>query len=220
MLVMGDNEISRSHVKSVAKAMLLLETLAYIVEYRRIESSEHINRTKQITGTLIVQMQNDRRYQSELETLDIPILIQASALHDIGKIGIPDRILLKPGKLAADEFKTIETHTTLGSDIFESLAFDFANDVYFDYCLTISRYHHERWNGKGYPDGLKQEEIPLIARIVALVDVYDALVSERVYKKAFTHDQAVGIIKSESGSHFDPGIVEAFIACESKIKQI
>jgi putative two-component system response regulator len=198
----------------------LLEILANMIEYRCIETSEHINRTKKITEIFLFQIRDNHRFKPELEVINIPILVQASALHDIGKIGIPDSILLKPGKLTADEFKIIETHTTLGSEIFESLVFDFKNDVYFDYCQIISRYHHERWDGKGYPDKLKQEEIPLMARIVALVDVYDALVSERVYKKAFTHDQAVGIIKSESGSHFDPGIVDAFIACESKIKRI
>jgi len=136
-------------------------------------------------------------------------LIKASALHDIGKIGISDGILLKPGKLTPDEFDVIKTHTTIGSQIIENIAATLPdNDMYLKYANDICHYHHERWDGAGYPCGLKGEELPLSARIISVVDVYDALVSPRCYKPAFPHDVSLDIITEGRGTQFDPDIVD------------
>jgi len=186
-----------------------LEVLATIIEYRNLESGTHIRRTTLLTEILINRMLESEKFKPALEALNIPSLIKASALHDIGKIGIPDGILLKPGKLTNDEFNMIKTHTTVGSHIIDSIAENLPdNDNYLKYAKDICHYHHERWDGNGYPAGLSAEEIPLSARIISIVDVYDALVSPRCYKDAFSHDIALSIITEGRGTQFDPDLVD------------
>ena len=186
-----------------------LEVLATIIEYRNLESGTHIRRTTLLTEILINRMFESDKFKAALEALNIPSLIKASALHDIGKIGIPDGILLKPGKLTNDEFNMIKTHTTVGSHIIDSIAENLPdNDNYLKYAKDICHYHHERWDGNGYPAGLSSDEIPLSARIISIVDVYDALVSPRCYKDAFSHDIALGIITEGRGTQFDPDLVD------------
>lgn len=188
----------------------MLETLADMIEYRSLESGMHIKRTQKLTEILVKHLLTSRIYGPLLANCNIKAMIKASALHDIGKIGIPDNILLKPGKLTPEEFDIIKTHTVIGSDIFNSLLQQ-QEDEYYRFCYEISRSHHERWDGSGYPDHLSKEDIPLSARILALVDVYDALVSTRCYKEAIPHDEAIHIIEQGSGSHFDPSIVDALL---------
>jgi len=186
-----------------------LEVLATIIEYRNLESGTHIRRTTLLTEILVARMFEHEKFKPALEALNIPSLIKASALHDIGKIGIPDGILLKPGKLTNDEFNMIKTHTTVGSHIIDSIAENLPdNDHYLKYAKDICHYHHERWDGNGYPTGLSSEEIPLSARIISVVDVYDALVSPRCYKDAFSHEIALNIITEGRGTQFDPDIVD------------
>ena len=186
-----------------------LEVLATIIEYRNLESGAHIRRTTLLTEVLVAKMLEIEQFKTALLSENIHSLIKASALHDIGKIGISDSILLKPGKLTPDEFDVIKTHTSIGSDIIDSISSTLPdNDMYLKYAKDICHSHHERWDGKGYPSGLQREEIPLSARIISIVDVYDALVSPRCYKGAYSHEVSINIIMDGRGTQFDPNIVD------------
>jgi len=186
-----------------------LEVLATIIEYRNLESGAHVRRTTLLTGAIVAKMLELEKFMPALLAENIHSLIKASALHDIGKIGISDSILLKPGKLTPDEFDVIKTHTTIGSQIIDSIAIDLPDhDMYLKYAEDICHNHHERWDGTGYPCGLKGEEIPLSARIISVVDVYDALVSPRCYKGPISHDVSLQIINEGRGTQFDPSIVD------------
>ncbi|MCL2222134.1 MAG: response regulator [Oscillospiraceae bacterium] len=186
-----------------------LEVLATIIEYRNLESGAHIRRTTLLTEVLINKMLKTKKFRAALENENISSMIKASALHDIGKIGIPDSILLKPGKLTSEEFDVIKTHPTIGSRIIDSISENLPdNDLYLKYAKEICHFHHERWDGKGYPDGKKEDDIPLSARIVSVVDVYDALTSSRCYKEAFSHEVSLDILAQERGTQFDPNIID------------
>ncbi len=194
------------HTKEV-----FMETMADLIECRSAESGQHVKRTKHLCELLLMQLVESSPYMDQLRGADCTAMVKAVPLHDIGKIAIPDSILLKPGKLTQEEFEVIKTHTTEGSKIIDTLIENEINDSYIHFCHDICLYHHERWDGKGYPTGLAGEDIPLPARVMALVDVYDALVSERCYKTAMSHGKAVQIIEESSGTHFDPAIVDAFL---------
>lgn len=202
----------------VATKETFLETMAGMIEYRSLESGEHIYRTKKLTEIMVMQIIIGSEYRQQLLKTNYSAMIKASALHDVGKIGIPDNILLKPGKLTPEEFKVIETHTIIGADMIKSMMLINDEDEYFKHSYDIARSHHERWDGNGYPDKLKGEDIPLSARIVSIVDVYDALVSERCYKKAFSHEQAVDIITKDAGTHFDPELVRVFLEIQDRFR--
>jgi putative two-component system response regulator len=162
-----------------------------------------------LTEALIKKMLEIERFRPILLAENVLSLIKASALHDIGKIGISDSILLKPGKLTSDEFDVIKKHTTIGSQIIDSIAATLPdNDMYLKYANDICHYHHERWDGNGYPSGFKGDEIPISARIISVVDVYDALVSPRCYKGAYSHEVSLEIITEGRGTQFDPDIVD------------
>jgi len=198
-----------------------LEVLATIIEYRNLESGAHIRRTTLLTEILVGIMMDLEKFKAALLIENIPSLVKASALHDIGKIGIPDGILLKPGKLTTEEFNIIKTHTTIGSHIIDSISETLPdNDQYLKYAKDICYYHHERWDGKGYPSGLGGEEIPLAARIISVVDVYDALVSPRCYKDPYSHDVSLGIITEGRGTQFDPDIVDIIPVVSDAFKRI
>lgn len=186
----------------------IIETLGNIVEYRNLESGQHIQRVKLYTKILGEQMMEDYP-EYALTPQKLEIIVSASALHDVGKISIPDSILLKPGRLTAEEFEHMKQHTTKGCDIIESMP-DIWTDEYRNACYEICRYHHERYDGRGYPDKLQGDEIPISAQIVSLADVYDALVNERVYKKAFPKDVAYEMIMNNECGVFSPKIYECF----------
>ena len=186
-----------------------LEVLATIIEYRNLESGAHIRRTTLLTEVLVMKMLEMEQFRPALLEGNYHSLIKASALHDIGKVGISDSILLKPGKLTPDEFDVIKTHTTIGGNIIDSISSTLPdNDMYLKYAKDICQNHHEKWDGKGYPRGLKEDEIPLSARMVSIVDVYDALVSPRCYKGAYSHEVSLGIIMEGRGTQFDPNLVD------------
>ena len=198
-----------------------LEVLATIIEYRNLESGTHIRRTTLLSEALVEKMLESGKFKSELNEINILSLVKASALHDIGKIAIPDGILLKPGKLTPDEFNIIKTHTTIGSNVIDSIATNLPDtDQYLKFAKEICHYHHERWDGHGYPAGLKGEEIPLAARIISIVDVYDALISPRCYKDPFTHNVSMDILTEGSGTQFDPKIIEILPDVADAFKQI
>ena len=186
----------------------ILETMADLIEYRSMESGEHIRRTGTLTTHLINHLIARTPYASQIVALDPSLLVKAVVMHDIGKIGIPDGILLKPGRLTPEEFEVIKTHTTIGKDIVESILVK-DDSRYLQHCRDICHFHHERFDGKGYPTGISGEDIPLTARILSVVDVYDALTTKRVYKPAYSHEDSVNMILEGSGTQFDPVVADA-----------
>lgn len=186
----------------------IIDILGTVVEYRNLESGEHIKRVKGFTEILAREaMKCFPEYGLTEELIDA--IVATSSLHDIGKIVISDSILLKPGKLTAEEFATMKSHTTRGSEILMNIQ-DIWGDEYQKVGYEICRYHHERYDGKGYPDRLKGEEIPVSAQLVSIADVYDALVSERVYKKAYPKDEAFRMIMEGECGVFSPKLLECF----------
>ncbi|MBF0103395.1 MAG: two-component system response regulator [Desulfobacterales bacterium] len=183
-----------------------------LAETRDNETGNHIRRTQHYLKLLATKLVESSRYRPFLSEEYIMLLYKSAPLHDIGKVGIPDRILLKPGKLTFEEFEVMKTHTTIGRN--SILAAEQLLDTqtsFLKYAHEIAYTHHEKWDGTGYPEGLSGDAIPVSGRLMALVDVYDALISKRVYKPAFPHEKAVTIIKEGSGNHFDPEVVNAFL---------
>jgi putative two-component system response regulator len=160
------------------------------------------------------------KYQSEVDAEFVRLIYQTSPLHDIGKVGIPDAVLLKPGQFNDIEFEIMQQHTRLGAQTLDAALERYPEARFLKIARDIALTHHERWDGTGYPQGLKGEQIPLCGRIVAVADVYDALTSRRVYKPAFDHAVARSIILKDSGTHFDPDIVDAFLAVEDEFVEI
>ncbi len=194
----------------------IIDVLGEVVEHRNLESGEHIKRVKSYTGILAGELM--RRYpEYGLTEEEIRIIVSASALHDVGKITIPDSILLKPAKLTTEEFEYIKSHTIRGCEILESIK-GVWDEKYAKKDWEICRYHHERYDGKGYPEGLVGEEIPVSAQIVAVADVYDALVSERVYKSAYTPEQAYYMIMNGECGMFSPKLMECFRAVRKEME--
>jgi len=197
-----------------------LQGLANAIEHRDLESGEHVKRTQLFVKTLIDYLiKSEAVYAEELKKLQPDIVMKSMALHDVGKIAIPDIILLKPGKLDAAEYEIMKTHTTRGKEIIGELG-DVNSSLYLKHCEDICYCHHERWDGKGYPRQLKEDEIPLSARLAALADVYDALVSARVYKAAMTYEEAINIITEGKGTQFDPVIADAVVQIQDQFREI
>ncbi len=185
--------------------------MASLAETRDNETGMHLRRTQNYMRLLAEHLHQHSPYASQLNEGVIELLYKSTPLHDIGKVGIPDHILLKPGKLTAEEFRIMQKHSELGAHIIaEAEALLDAPSSFLRYAREIAHYHHENWDGSGYPKGLKGEAIPLSARLMAVADVYDALISKRCYKEAFSHEDATGFIESQVGRKFDPVIVEAF----------
>ena len=200
-----------------------IHSLATLAETRDNETGAHILRTQRYVEALAKQLAKSRQYADQLDPRTIQLFFKSAPLHDIGKVGVPDAILLKPGKLTDDEFEIMKTHAELGYQALLKAeeAFEMEKKPNFlVHARDIAYCHHERWNGKGYPRGLAGENIPLSGRIMAVADVYDALISKRVYKPPFPHAKALAIIKEESGTHFDPHLVGAFEAIEEEFSRI
>jgi putative two-component system response regulator len=187
--------------------------MASLAETRDNETGMHLRRTQNYVKRLAQRLATDSRYAEELSEEVIEQLFKSAPLHDIGKVGIPDGILLKPGRLTPQEFQIMKDHPVLGDRILASAERRLESpSTFLRFAREIARHHHENWDGSGYPDGLAGEAIPLSARLMAVADVYDALISKRCYKSAFDHDQACAFILQASGSKFDPTIVDAFRA--------
>jgi putative two-component system response regulator len=196
---------------------LLVFSLAKLAESRDEDTGSHLERMREYSKLLAVQLRKSSDYREQITPDFIRAIYLTSPLHDIGKVGIPDRILLKPGRLTTDEFEIMKSHTLIGRDTLEASLQADPTAQYLRLARDIAAAHHERFNGTGYPYGLRGEEIPLAARIVAVADVYDALTTKRVYKEAYSHEFARQLIVEESGKHFDPVIVDAFVTIESQI---
>ena len=206
-------------VKHIQEASAV--AMAALAETRDNETGNHIRRTRHYVQILAEQLRPHPRFAAVLSESFIAELFRSAPLHDIGKVGIPDRILLKPGKLDDAEFTTMKTHTTLGKEAVETAERQMGVHIEFlRITKDIAYSHHERWDGRGYPQGLAGEDIPLAARLMALADVYDALISARVYKPAMSHADASAIIVAERGKHFDPDIVDAFLARQEDFQGI
>ncbi|WP_299181663.1 two-component system response regulator [uncultured Neptuniibacter sp.] len=199
-----------------------IQALASLAETRDNETGNHIRRTSHYVKALAEDLRDHNHFTDELTDRNIELIYKSAPLHDIGKVGIPDKILLKPGKLSTDEFKIMMTHTTLGADAISNAENEtgLTGVSFLQYAKEISSCHHEKWDGSGYPEGLKGNDIPLSGRLMALADVYDALITKRVYKPAFDHQKAKGIILEGRGSHFDPLITDSFIRIEQQFIEI
>jgi putative two-component system response regulator len=198
-------------------AMFVLASLA---ESRDPETGEHLERIRSYSHILAEELRNNSSYADRIVNKFIEDLYRSSPLHDIGKIGIPDSILLKPGSLTNEEFEIMKQHTIIGADAFTRTMRTAASAGFLEMAADIAHYHHERFDGTGYPEGLKGNQIPLVSRIVALADVYDALTSSRVYKPAFRPEISYVMICQERGKQFDPVIVDAFIARHENFLQV
>lgn len=194
--------------------------LAKLAESRDTDTGAHLERVQYYCRSLAQQMATLEKYQTVISPEFVRLMFQTSPLHDIGKVGIPDAVLLKPGRLDPHEFDIMKSHTTIAAQTLDAALSKFPGVSFLKMARDIAESHHEKFDGSGYPQGLKGEEIPLCGRILALADVYDALTSKRVYKPAFTHDAAKGIILESSGKHFDPDVVDCFLAREDQFISI
>lgn len=195
-------------------------TLASLAETRDNETGAHILRTQRYVKVLAEHLQDHPRFAEVLTDENIDLLYKSAPLHDIGKVGIPDSILLKPDKLTTEEFEIMKGHAVLGADALKVAERELGSNSFLRFAREIARSHHEKWDGGGYPAGLSGDDIPVSGRLMALADVYDALISKRVYKAAFSHKQARGIILEGDGTHFDPDVVKAFLSLEDQFKVI
>ena len=198
--------------------MAIIVGLAKLAESRDDDTGKHLARIRHYT-TLIASAFT-KLFPNDLSPEEVPIIGSTSVLHDIGKVGIPDSILLNPNTLSEDQFAMMKRHATIGTDILLALSEQLGRDPWVDTAIQITLGHHEHWDGSGYPFGLRGDVISLPARIVAVADVYDALTTKRVYKEAMPHIEATSIIKNESGSHFDPMVVEAFCSVVDDVEEI
>jgi HD-GYP domain-containing protein (c-di-GMP phosphodiesterase class II) len=204
--------------KSLSLERALLKTMAELVERRDDITGGHIDRTQRGIKILLDEVLKSGVYREKTKDWDIDLIIQSSQLHDIGKISIEDRILKKPEKLDEVEFEEMKKHTTFGEQIIKKIETMTKESEFLQYARILAVSHHEKWDGTGYPNGLKEDEIPLLGRIMAIADVYDALISERSYKNALTHEEAVKIIMDGKEKHFDPFLTDIFLVVSDKFK--
>ncbi|MBF0529655.1 MAG: two-component system response regulator [Deltaproteobacteria bacterium] len=211
--------LARTHELALTQDVTIF-TLASLAETRDPETGGHIRRTQNYVQALAEHLKNHPKHGEYLNTEVIDLLYKSAPLHDVGKVGVRDSILLKPGKLTDEEFAEMKKHTVYGRDALASAEVYLGPNSFLTYAKEIAYTHQEKWDGSGYPQGLKGEEIPLSGRLMAVADVYDALISKRVYKPPFPHAEAVAIMVEGRGTHFDPDILDAFLAIEEQFKQI
>jgi len=208
-----NEEISKAHSGTI-------DSMSIVAETRDADTGAHIFRTKEYMRILANYLYEHDLYKKELSGDFRKYLYRAAPLHDIGKVGIPDHILKKPGPLNKEEYEIMKRHSVIGKQIIENAMKNNKDNRFLQIAYNIAYYHHERWDGSGYPRGLKKEEIPLEARMMALVDVYDALISQRYYKKSFSYEESNKIIIKGSGTHFDPILVGAFVEIKDQFRKI
>jgi HD-GYP domain-containing protein (c-di-GMP phosphodiesterase class II) len=208
-----EKEISESH-------LAMIYALVKLTESRDDDTGAHIERVSELCRLLTEKLSHLPKYADYINESYIDNMHKASPLHDIGKVGIPDSILLKPGKLEPEEFEKIKQHTVIGYKVLSEIQRKYPSNKFLELGNNIVYYHHEKWDGSGYPKGLSQESIPLSARIMALVDVYDALRSKRIYKEPYSHEDSIQIILEGKGKHFDPEIVDVFMENEEEFCKV
>ncbi|MGY0197192.1 response regulator [Leptothrix sp. BB-4] len=220
-----EDEVARRTREIGLTQDVTVQAIASLAETRDNETGNHIRRTQHYVKCLAEHLRDHPdRYPASTALLterNIELLYKSAPLHDIGKVGIPDRILLKPGKLTPEEFEVMKSHTTLGHEALVTAEQSLGTELAFlRFAKEITLSHQEKWDGSGYPQGLAGEAIPLSARLMALADVYDALINRRIYKPPYSHEQAVQIIRDGRGSHFDPSLVDAFLAVQDHFVEI
>lgn len=216
-----EEEVARRTREVAAIQDVTILAMASLAETRDADTGNHIRRTQHFVKALAEHLKIHPRFAAYLSDGNIALLFKSAPLHDIGKVGIPDRILLKPGALDPDEFEIMKTHTTLGFNAITHAERSLGKDVAFlSMAKEIALSHQEKWDGSGYPQGLSGDAIPISARLMAVADVYDALINRRVYKEPIPHDEAVEIIIAGRGRHFDPDIVDAFLALQDEFRAI
>lgn len=201
-----------------------IQCMASLAETRDLDTGEHIRRTQLYVRILAEKLKNDRKFSGVLTRENIDLIFRSAPLHDIGKVGVPDHILLKKGPLTEEEFENMKKHTVYGRNALLEAERMLGTNSFLRFAREIAYSHHERWDGSGYPEGLKGEEIPVSGRLMAIADVYDALISARVYKPPFSHDDAVRIITAGDGrvmpGYFDPDVLDAFRSSLDEFRQI
>ncbi len=197
----------------------IISGMANLIESRDVETGEHVFRTSAYVETLSKAARADGVYTDALTDHFVAMLRRLAPLHDVGKILVPDSILKKPGPLTPEEFDVMKRHAAEGGAVVREILGGIADEAHLNFAADLAAYHHERWDGSGYPKGLRGEEIPLSARIMALVDVYDALTSDRCYKKALPPEEAFRIIREEAGAHFDPKLAQVFLAHRAEFEE-
>ena len=192
---------------------------ATLVESRDDSTGGHIQRTKEYVRLLVEEMKIQPNYRKILTRDYIRDVVDAAPMHDVGKVSIPDSILQKPGKLTEEEYETMKTHSAIGGEIINKTFVDINDPYYHKICYEVARYHHEKWNGKGYPEGLAGEDIPLHARIMAIADVFDAVSAKRCYRDAMPLEKCFQIIEEGVGTDFDPNLATLFLAARDKVTE-
>ena len=211
----------REKVKEISSTQLAaIFAMSKLAESRDNDTGEHLERMREYCKVISSYLSGLPKYTNIIDEKYIDDIYAASPLHDIGKVGIPDHVLLKPGKLDAEEWTIMKSHTTIGVQTLMEVDKQHPGNDFISMGINIAGGHHEKWDGSGYPNGLESEDIPLAARILSLGDVYDALTSKRCYKDAFSHDKSREIILAESGTQFDPDIITAFVEMEDEFKRI
>lgn len=214
------DEVEKRTKEIVKMQDVTIYSLAALAETRDNELSGHFRRTQHVSEILAHDMTKHPSYLDFFRKISVDILCKSIPLHDVGKVGTPDHILFKPGRLTAEEFEVMKLHTVHGRDILQRAEDVLNHDSFLSLASDIAYTHHEKWDGSGYPQGLSGESIPISGRIMAVVDVYDALISNRVYKQPMPHSKAVEIILEGRGAHFDPTIVDIFMAHKEEIRKI
>jgi putative two-component system response regulator len=207
-------------ILSLESRDMVVFSMAQLAESRDSDTGKHLERVRKYAQLLTRQLMRFPDFAHRIDDHFVQLIYETSPLHDIGKVGVPDAILLKPGKLTPEEFATMQMHTTRGAATLDAALERFPDAQFLKFARDIAAYHHERFDGTGYPRGLCGEEIPLCARIVAVADVYDACRSNRVYRSAMTHSAVVELIVSSAGTHFDPAVVAAFIPVADEFERI
>lgn len=198
-----------------------IHAMASLAETRDNETGNHIRRTQHYVAALAHALKDDPRFAAVLTEANIELLFKSAPLHDIGKVGVPDSILLKPGKLEPQEFEVMKRHAEHGRDAILAVErYVGHSNGFLAFAREIAWSHHEKWDGSGYPQGLAGEAIPVSARLMAVADVYDALIARRVYKAPFSHEKATAILREGRGGHFDPDVIDAFLAIETEFRAI
>ena len=210
--------LAQQYYERVKNSQMLIDIMAGVMELRNGESGLHVTHIEKLTELLLEELVS-RTDEFDIDVEERGMIAMASALHDIGKMSIDDAILNKPGRLTPEEFEIMKTHTTIGSDMLQELGRHHAHNALLMYAYQIARWHHERWDGKGYPDGLKGESIPIAAQVVSVADVYDALTSVRVYKDAIPHDEAIQMILDGKCGQFNPLLLECLLAVQDRIAE-
>jgi response regulator RpfG family c-di-GMP phosphodiesterase len=211
-------EIKEQTEKMLQMQENVIEGMATLIESRDTYTGQHVRSTKRYVSMIVNYMYEHQIHLEEVDEEYVGKMANAAALHDVGKIMISDTILNKPGRFTPEEFEIMKTHSQLGADIVENILGENADEHLVQISKDVAHYHHEKWDGTGYPEGLRGTEIPLCARIMAVADVFDALISKRVYKDKIPSQEAFAILKKEAGSHFDPEIVDVFLALRTEIE--